>query len=122
MADQGFVESQLAGVPDSGLKKILASIFKYVLKDVRFGRAEDTEASTNFGGGFFEGTTHATPNTEFSIEHSFGRPPYLLIPVLPLDAVGANIVPLQLERAADARKIYLSSSVASATFVVYLEG
>lgn len=122
MADQGYVESQLAGIADPQLRKILSSVFKYILKDTRFGRAEDAEASVNFGGGFFAGTTHATPNTEFSIEHSFGRPPYLLLAVLPLDGSGGNIVPLQVERAADARKIYLSSSVASANFVVYLEG
>jgi hypothetical protein len=122
MADLGYIESQLTGIADPALRKVLLSVFKYLLKDVRFGRAEDAEASVNFGGGFFEGTTPATPNEEFSIEHSFGRPPYLLIPVLPLDAIGANIVPLQMERAADSRKIYLSSSVASANFVVYVEG
>ena len=122
MADIGYVETLLAGIKDAETRRALSALFKYLLKDVRYGRAEDGEPSTNFGGGFFEGTTHATPNTAFSIEHSFGRPPYLLIPVLPLDATGANIVPLQVEAVADSRKIYLSSSVASANFVVYLEG
>lgn len=122
MADIGYVETLLAGVKDAETRRALSALFKYLLKDVRFGRAEDGEPSTNFGGGFFAGTTHATPNTAFSIEHSFGRPPYLLIPVLPLDSTGANIVPMQVEAVADSRKIYLSSSVASANFVVYLEG
>ena len=122
MADQGYVESLLASMPDNDLRKMFGAVFRYVLKDVRFGRAESGEASKNFGGGFFTATTPATPNEEFSVAHSFGRPPYLLIPVLPLDQVGATIIPLRVERAADSAKVYLSSSESDQPIYIYLEG
>jgi diacylglycerol kinase family enzyme len=124
MADRGYVKTILAGLkPEAdSLKRSFTAIFEYLLKDIRFGRAEDGVASTNFGGGFFTATTAAVANEEFSITHSFGRTPYLLIPVLPLDAVDASIVPLQVTRAADAQKVYLSSSETGVSIVVYLEG
>lgn len=76
----------------------------------------------NVGGGFFHVTTHATPGSEFTIPHGFGRIPYLLLPVLPLDVVGSQLVPLTVNRAADDKRIYLTSSVASAPITVAVEG
>lgn len=122
MADQGYIESMLTSLPDPEMQRMFKAIFKYLLKDIRFGRAEDGEPSTNLGGGFFATTTPAVANEEFSITHSFGHPPYLLIPVLPLNSVGATIVPLRVERAADSSRIYLSSSETEQPIVVYLEG
>lgn len=122
MADQGYVESLLSGLQDSTLRKIMSTVFRYVLKDIRFGRAEDGVVSVNMGGGFYRSTTPSVANREFTIRHSFGRPPYLLIPVLPLDQVGATIIPLRVERAADDNRIYLSSSETDQPVVVYLEG
>lgn len=122
MADRGYVESQLAGIADSTLRRVLGSVFKYLLKDIRFGRAEDGEASTNLGGGFFTTTTPSVADEEFSVTHSFGRSPYLLIPVLPLDKTGATIVPLRVERPADASKVYLSSSETDQPIYFFLEG
>jgi hypothetical protein len=121
VSDIGNVETSLAGL-DRDEQRIFKSIFQYILGDMRFGRAEDSTVAKNFGAVFYSGTTHATPGTEFSIPHGFGRPPYLLIPVLPLDAVNATLVPLTVTRAADSSRIYLSSSVASAPFVVFIEG
>lgn len=122
MADRGYVEALLASLPDGGMQKVFNTVFRYLLADIRFGRAEAGEPSKNFGGGFFTATTPSTPNEEFSIAHSFGRPPYLLIPVLPLDQVGATIIPLRVERAADSSKVYLSSSETDQPIVIYLEG
>src|SRR3990167_485230 len=121
MADMGYIESHLAGLSDQALRKILKSIFEYLLKDVRFGRAEDGEPSKNFGAGFFAATTASVAGTEFSIEHTFGRTPYLLIATLPLDKVGAKIVPLEVSKAADAAKGYLKSTVVDAPIYCYLE-
>lgn len=122
MADFGNVETMLAGVSDQPLRRVLKSVFQYVLKDVRFGRAEDGDPSKNFGAGFYTATTPAVAGTEFSIAHGFGRTPYLLIPVLPLDTVNATIVPLTVSRAADEGRVYLTSTEASAPITVYLEG
>lgn len=122
MADQGNVEILLAGLPDVGMRRIFKSIFQYILRDVRLGRAVSGDPSKNFGGGFYQVTTPAVAGTEFSITHDFGRTPYLCIPVLPLDVVGATIVPLTVSRAATESKVYLTSTEASATVYVYLEG
>lgn len=122
MSDIGNVETMLAGIPDQDLRKILKRVFEYVLTDTRFGRAEDGERSKNFGGGFFAIRTAENAGDEFIIPHSFGRPPYLLLGALPLDAVNATLVPLTITRAADANNVYLSSTEEDTPIVVYLEG
>lgn len=122
MADLGAVEALLQSLPDDHDRRIHKEVWKRVMRDQRFGRVVPGTAAVNLGGGFFAVTTPATPDTEFSIPHTFGRPPYLLIPMLPLDQVGAKIVPLRTARAADTANIYLSSPTASATLYFYLEG
>jgi hypothetical protein len=121
MADLGPIELMLTALPDTE-RRVLSGVFKYLLKDIRFGRAEANSPSTNFGGGFFSVTTPAVAGTEFTVAHSFGRVPYLCIPVLPLDSVGARIVPLEVSRAADAVRIYLKSTIADAPVLLYVEG
>jgi hypothetical protein len=121
VADYGNVESKLAGIEPS-LRRVLSAIFQYVLKDIRFGRAEDSIASKNLGGGFFTATTPVAINTEFVISHTFGRIPYLLIPVLPLDTVGAKIVRLTVTQPADASRVFLSSPDSNCPIRVFLEG
>ncbi len=122
MADMGAVNTNLNGVPDEGLKRILLRIFEYILKDIRFGRAIDGDASKNFGGGFFAATTPAIANEEFTIAHTFGRTPYLCMPVIPLHSVGAKLVRLTNVRAADSARIYLASPDVDADFTLYIEG
>jgi len=66
-------------------------------------------------------TTPSTPDEEFSIVHNIGSIPYNLIPCLPLDTVGAQMVDLTVTRAADIARVYLSSSVADAPITVFVE-
>lgn len=123
MADFGNVDVMLAGLSDIDQRKLLSAIFKYVLKSgLRFGRSIDGDPSENFGGGFFSTTTPSVANEEFTVPHSFGRKPYLLIPVLPLDQVNAKIVRLQVSRAADANRIYLKSPDTDAAVFFFVEG
>lgn len=123
MANLGLVTQELNGLP-ANLRPVFLRIFQGILRSLRFGHptGDDPDPSENFGGGFYSVTTHATPGSEFTIAHGFGRAPYLLIPVLPLDVVNAELVPLTVSRAADERRIYLTSSVASAPLTVYVEG
>ena len=121
MSDLGYVSREIASLPRE-LRPALTRIFQSVVKDGRFGHPADSEPSQNFAGAFYEFTTPATPGDTFTIAHQFGRAPYLLIPVLPLDTVNAAIVPLVVQRVADDRRVYLTSSEASATGIVYLEG
>jgi hypothetical protein len=121
MADSSTVTTYLNGL-DEPEKRILTSVFDYVLKDIRFGRGTDQEASKNFGGGFFKAKTPSVANTEFTVAHTFGRTPYLVIPVLPLDQVNAKIVRLEVTKAADTNRIYLRSPDTDATVFLYIEG
>jgi hypothetical protein len=120
MATAGFVEA-LLGSLDATTRKAFRAVFDYVLRNLRFGTPQHGTASENFQGYFYETTTAAVANTEFSIVHGLGRVPYLVIPILPLDAVGSKIVPLTVTRAADSSRVYLSSSVTSAAIVLYVE-
>jgi len=121
MASNAYISTLLGGLK-SDLKRALEGAFDYVLTNQRFGRCAPGTRAENFQLYGLEGTTHATPNAEFSVPHGLGRPPYLLIPILALDNVNAEIVPLRVTRAADAQRVYLASSVASAPFRVLVEG
>lgn len=123
MADLGFIEGEIRALP-ADLRATFTRIFRGFLKDIRFGhpKGEQPDPMLNLGGGFFSATTPAVANTEFVITHGFGRTPYLVIPVLPLDVVGAQMVPLTVTRAADDRRIYLSSSVTNAAITIAVEG
>ena len=85
------------------------------------GHATPRTRTENFQLYTVEGTTAAVADTEFTIAHGLGKAPYLLIPVLPLDAVNATLVPLTVTRLPDASRIYLSSPVTGATFRAFLE-
>jgi hypothetical protein len=132
MASEGNVDAMLTAIQDPATQLTLKGIFRYVLSNIAFGRAtaggggvsqvSSAAPAENFPGGFFKGTTAAVANREFTVAHNFGRSPYLLIPVLPLDQIGAQLVPLTVTRAADASYVYLKSGVVSAPIFVYVEG
>lgn len=123
MADLGFVLSEVKSLPEAE-RPTFTRIFTNILKEMRFGHpvGEQPDACVNFGGGFFHGTTPATPGDEFSITHGFGRVPYLAIPLLLLDTVGSSVVPLTVSRAADDKRVYFTATIASAPISVYIEG
>lgn len=120
MARISYVESLIAGV-DADTKRALKQAFEYVLDNLRFGRPDVESRTENGQHYFFEGTTPAVANTEFSIAHGMATAPYLLLPVLPLDTVNAQLVPLKVTRVADSERIYLSSSVTNAAFRIMVE-
>lgn len=112
----------LNGLQDLITQRILKAAFDYILGDIRFGRVTVGKAAMNMSGGFFSAKTPSNANQEFTVPHTFGIPPYLLLAVLPLDQVGASMVRLQVSRAADANNVYLKSPDTSQTIFVYLEG
>lgn len=118
MADIGLIESELGGVPPD-LKRALVASFRYVLGNLSFGAISDERSrATNFQAYYLSGTTPAVAQTEFSIAHNLGSAPNVLFPVAALNQVGAQIVPLTIARAADAKRVYLKSSSTSAAFSV----
>lgn len=118
MADIGLIESELGGVPPD-LKRALVASFRYVLGNLSFGAiSTERTRATNFQAYYVSGTTPAAAHTEFSIAHGLGVVPSVLFPVVGLNHVGAQIVPLTIARAADAKRVYLTSSVANAPITV----
>lgn len=131
MANPSTAETFLTGIPDQAIQGVLKSVFRYILGDIRFGRATGTgqqsaasvnAKATNLGGGYLVATTPAVANTEFAVAHNFGHAPYLCIPVLPLDQVNAGIARLVVSRAADASNLYFKSADAGLPIFLYVEG
>lgn len=121
MANSGYTESLMGGL-DRNVRRTLRAVFDYVLANLRFGRPVVNERADNFQMYTIEGTTHSVANTEFSIEHRLGTPPYLALQVLDLQAEGSQMVRLTVERAADSRRVYLSSPDTNAPITLLIEG
>lgn len=117
MADIGYIKADLAAF-EGAQKSALTNIFSYVLRNFTFGSVEHQRPATNLQAYYLTGTTPAIANTEFSIAHGLASAPSVLLPVLGLDQVGAQLVPLQVSRAADNRRIYLKSPTTSAAIAV----
>ena len=120
MATPGYVDVLLNSL-DAPLKVAFKQVFDYVLRNLRFGPVVHQARTENFQAYYLTGTTPADANQEFSIAHGLGRVPYVLMPVASLDSVGQALVPLTVSRAADANRIYLTSSSTSAAIAVLVE-
>jgi len=121
MATPAYVTT-LLGPLEAGTKRVLVAIFEYVLGNLRLGQPVARTRSENLQAYYYEATTPAVAGTEFAITHGLGRAPYLLVPVVPVQGVGAQLVPLTVTRAADATCVYLSSTATNAPITVLVEG
>lgn len=121
MASIGFVESLIGGLA-ADVKRPLLEAFRYILPNARFGPVEHQAKAESFQG-YYLSSTSATSTSEFSVVHGLGRTPYLCVPVLPLDLVGARTIPLTVTRAADGSRVYLKTEAGStsAPFSIYVE-
>lgn len=120
MADISYIKSLFGGTPTE-VRKAAEQAFTYVLGNLTLGAPEDQTRAKNFQWYWFEATTSSVANQEFSFAHGLGRIPNVVIPVLPLGTVGARTVNLQVTRAADDNRVYLSSPSTSAPILVMVE-
>jgi len=116
MADVGYLKAEL-GSFEGAQKTSLNNILTYILNNLSFARL-DRGRATNAQMYYLDGTTSSNANAEFSIPHGLTGAPSYLIPVLSLNEVGAQIVPLQVSRAADDKRVYLKSSSTGAAITV----
>lgn len=121
MADAGYVVSLLGGL-GADVKRIFSTLFEYLLRDLIWGQVADQTRAGNFRGYYYTATTPAVASQEFSIAHGLGVTPYILVPILPLDVLGAELVPLEVSRVADSQRVYLKSTDTSAIIYVMIEG
>jgi hypothetical protein len=110
LADIGFVRRSLLGIPDATTRQVLLTVFEHLMGNLTFGAVDpDNKKATNFQMTHQPSTTAASTG-EFSIIHQMERVPHLAIPVLDLSQPGARIVPIEVVRAADSRRIFLKST------------
>lgn len=116
MADIGYIKLAFGGTPDA-IKKAAEQAFTYLLGNLSLTQSDRGKAG-NFLLYYQSGTTSSNANQEFSVAHGMESTPSIVIPVLPLNEVGAQLVPLTVSRAADTKRVYLKSSSTSAAFTV----
>jgi len=117
VASKGQIELILNTL-DAAIKKPLIEAFRYTFSWFSLGGNVKAE---NFAWYQATGTTASVANTEFSIVHGMDHVPRWVIPVVDLNSVGSQLVPLTVSRAPDAMRVYLKSSSTSAAFTCYLE-
>ena len=117
MASKGYVQSLLNTLPPD-IKNVLIPAFDYLAENWRLG---DADRASNAQLYKINSTTATVAGTAFSIVHGLGAAPSKLIPVLDLNAVGSQLVPLTVSRAPDARRVYLTSTSTNAVFQCYVE-
>jgi hypothetical protein len=116
VADIGYIESELGGVP-ADQKRGIVSAFRYTLNAFSFAPLDKGRA-TNAQLYYLNVVTSSNANEEFSVAHGLDAAPSYLIPVLRLNEVGSQLVPLQVSKAPDGRRVYLKSSSTSAAISV----
>ena len=117
--DLGYVVSELAAIKDQDARLALQRIFTHMIQGVRFGEPEHQTKALNFGA-FYQASTTAGSTGEFSIVHGMTTTPRLAIPMLNLNQAGAQVVPLQVSRVADGKRIYLKTSAGSTGAAILL--
>lgn len=126
MANTAYAKSLIASILQPSERPAWNQIMQYLLTTLTAGRAVPGATQVDRGGNLqwfpVQGTTASTPGDMFAIPHGIGRVPYTAYPVLPLDVEGAQFVPLTVAHAADAKQIYLSSTVADAPVYLMVEG
>jgi hypothetical protein len=117
MATKGAIDLYVNALPEA-IRYPIRSAFYHLMDNWRLGDGARAENAQWYA---FETTTPAVANTEFSIAHGLGAAPGRLIPVLRLNEVGDELVPLRVSRAADAERVYLTSASTSAVCSGFLE-
>lgn len=121
MADSGFIKSLARTIPDPATRTAFEQGFTYILNNMRLGVPEHQTRAVNSQQYWLQSTT-ASSTGGFDILHGItGTTPRYAIPVLELDRVGAQVVPLEVTRAADGHRIYLKSTSTSAPITLLIE-
>jgi hypothetical protein len=120
MAQKGAIDLYLNTLP-AEQRGPVGQAFKYVMDNLRWGQPDEGRRAENFQLYLRTSTTAAVANAEFSIAHGLSQTPTAIYPVLFLDQVGSQLVPLTVTRAADVNRVYLSSPTTSAVISVWIE-
>jgi non-ribosomal peptide synthetase component F len=120
VADKGYVHQLLAAIPDPTTKRVLLQAFDHVLDNLRLGVPANQERAVNLQAYWLVSTT-ANSTGGFTIAHGLPAAPHYAIPVLDLSQPGAQLVPLEVDKAADGRRMYLKSTSTNASIALLVE-
>jgi len=122
MATSAYVKALLGGVPLE-LKAALQRSFEYVFdRNFEFGPVDHQQPTANFRGVYLKVTTSSAANQEVSVAHGLGRVPNVWFQVVRPTAVNSRYVgDLTVSKAADANRLYLTSTSTSAVTYLYVE-
>jgi len=114
---KGYIATLLnALAPD--VKRVLVPAFDFIQDNWKLGTGA---RAINAQWYRVESTTAAVANEEFSVAHGLGVAPHTLIPVLDLQTEGAQLPTLTVSRAADEKRVYLSSPSTGAVVTFFVE-
>lgn len=108
------------GVPAT-LKVAMDGFINYAFKNLRVGLPGHQKPAENFSWIELDFVTSTTAGQEFSIAHGLSSPPRVAFPCLDLTSSGTQLVRLRTTRAADAKRVYLSSPDTNAAATIFVE-
>lgn len=120
IADKGAIDLELNTL-DPAIRGPVSRAFHALMDGWRLGEPGEGKRGINAQWYQRTFTTPANANTEFTIAHGLAAIPVAIYPVLFLDQVNSQMVPLTVSRAADVNRIYLKSSSTGATGMVWVE-
>lgn len=115
--DLGYIKAQLGAVKDADARKALTNIFTHIVTSVTLGEPTHQTRAGNVQA-YYQQSTTASDTGEFSITHGLPAAPSFGIPILDLKQAGAMVVPLEVSKSADSKRIYLKSTSTAAAFTL----
>jgi len=119
MADIGYLRTLFTGLKEPDAKRIFTSAFEYLLGNLRLGAPDHQMRAENLQA-YWEKSTSASDTGEFSFAHGLTSTPRYAIPVLDLNTKGAKVIPLEVSRVADGKRIYLKTTAGSTNAPILL--
>jgi len=125
MATSSYAKTLLGGL-QADLRRAMGEVLDYLLNNsIAFGPIESDQTltkTTNMSGRYVKLTTSTTAGVECSAAHGLGRAPNVVWQVTTPTLVNSRFIgDLTVTRAADAQRVYFTSTTAGATVFLYAE-
>jgi hypothetical protein len=125
MATSSYAKTLLGSLP-ADMRRAFGEVMDYLLNNsIAFGPIEADQAltrTTNLAGRYVKLTTSTTAGVECSAAHGLGRAPNVVWQVTTPTLVNSRFLgDLTVSRAADATRVYFTSTSVGATVFLYVE-
>src|SRR5262245_30913561 len=102
MAVKGYFDNFVNALPEN-IRYPIKQPFAYLSDNWRLGADNRGQNAQWYE---VTSTTATVANTEFSVLHGLAAAPKWVIPVIDLEQVGSQLVPLVISRAPDSKRVY----------------